>query len=291
MNAPDTAALDTAADNTSHQFGWQARLALRIENRNGRSALTHRLHHGPLRVQKALYPEGDAVCQLLLLHPPAGIAGGDQLSINIEVLAGAHAQITTPGAGKWYRSKGPTATQTIALHVAADAALEWLPQEVIVFDQAKAIASTIITLEENARAIGWDIVCLGRRASGETFDTGSFRQSLRLQRADGYPLWQESMHLHGADASLHATVGLGGASVFGVMWIAGCKPDPALTEALRGLPIQDGVCAVSALPDVTLVRAVANCAENLRACFEAAWAIARPTLMQRVAIPPRIWRT
>jgi urease accessory protein len=291
MNAPISVSLDNSATDHSHQRGWQASLALRIESRAGRSALTHRLHQGPLRVQKALYPEGDAVCQLLILHPPAGIAGGDQLTLITDVGAGAHAQITTPGAGKWYRSKGPQATQDIHLSVAAGGMLEWLPQEVIVFDQAQAQATTIVSLAEGARAIGWDIVCLGRRASGEQFASGTFRQRLRLQRPDGQPLWQESMHLNGSDLALQSTVGLGGANVFGILWLVGGSANTAFLDALRRLNIHDGICGVSALPHVTLLRAVANSAEDIRTYFEAAWALARPHVMQREAIAPRIWRT
>src|ERR1700712_4340520 len=111
MNAP----LPTHLAEQTHSTGWQASLDLRVERRGNRSALTHNLHYGPLRVQKALYPEGDEVCQILILHPPAGIAGGDQLRINLDVGNGAHAQVTTPGAGKWYRSLGPMATQRIHL--------------------------------------------------------------------------------------------------------------------------------------------------------------------------------
>src|SRR3954470_9058453 len=87
--------------------GWQAELALDFERRQTRTVLAGRRQNGPLVVQKALYPEGDAVCHAIVLHPPAGIAGGDQLRIEARARAGAHALLTTPGAGKWYRSAGP----------------------------------------------------------------------------------------------------------------------------------------------------------------------------------------
>ncbi|HSD38254.1 MAG TPA: urease accessory protein UreD [Rhodocyclaceae bacterium] len=287
MNAPLPTLL------TEHKQGsnWQASLALRVERRGARSALTHNLHQGPLRVQKALHPEGDDVCQVLILHPPAGIAGGDELRIDLKVAHGAHAQVTTPGAGKWYRSLGPTATQRVHLDIAENAVLEWLPQEVIVFDRAIADTETIVTLALGAKAIGWDLVCLGRTASGERFKQGSYRQRFRLQRPDGSPLWRETMHLQGSDAAMSSKLGLAHHTVFGTLWLAGIKPDAALLEALRGLSIAQGTCGVSALPDVTAVRLVSNSSEAARRYFEAVWALARQHILQRAPMPPRIWRT
>jgi len=287
MNAPLTP--DTLTSTASQ--GWQASLALRVEQQANRSVLAHNLHKGPLRVQKALYPEGDDVCQILMLHPPAGIAGGDQLRITLHVEPGAHAQLTTPGAGKWYKSIGPLATQDISLNVASGAVLEWLPQEVIVFDQAHAQASTTISLAEGARAIGWDLLCLGRTASGEKFERGSFRQRIRLQRPDGTPLWQESMHLRGADEAMQSAVALGGHTVSGTMWIAGQAPDASLIEQLRAVTISKGTCGISALPHVTLVRVLSHSSEAARQYLEAVWAVARPHVLQRTAIKPRIWST
>ena len=85
---------------------WRATLDLRFERRALSTALVHNSHSGPIRVQKALYPEGAHCAHALLVHPPAGIASGDELSINVRAAAQAQVQLTTPGAGKWYQSFG-----------------------------------------------------------------------------------------------------------------------------------------------------------------------------------------
>ena len=129
---------------------WEAEIALGFTRLDSGTVLSERRHRGPLRVQKALYPEGRDVCQTILLHPPSGIAGGDRLHIAVNVGPQAHAQITTPGAGKWYRSGGEDAAQTLAFTVGADAILEWLPQETIVFDGAQARMETQVSLAADA---------------------------------------------------------------------------------------------------------------------------------------------
>jgi len=134
---------------------WKAELHLEFERREGRSILAKRRHDGPLVVQKPLYPEGDAVCHAIVVHPPAGIAGGDELEIGVRAAEGAHALLTTPGAGKWYRSGGAWARQRIEFDARDGACIEWLPQETIVYDGALAGIRTEVRLAGSARFIGW----------------------------------------------------------------------------------------------------------------------------------------
>ena len=163
-----------------HSPSWHAELHLGFASHGERTALRENRHCGPLRVQKALYPEGAGVCQAILLHPPSGVAGGDHLAISATVEAGAHAQLTTPGAGKWYRSGGAEASQTINFSLAEGATLEWLPQETIFFDGARARLETRVLLAADSRFIGWDILCLGRAAAGELFENGRFDLFFRV---------------------------------------------------------------------------------------------------------------
>jgi urease accessory protein len=269
--------------------GWRAHLELSFAQRDAGTVLARRSHRGPLVVQKPLYPEGREVCQAIVVHPPGGIAGGDALSLCVEVGAAAHTLITTPGASKWYRSAGPEATQGVRLTVERGAVLEWLPQETIVFDGARASLRTQVELEQEARFIGWEVVCLGRIASGERFRTGLLAQVNEI-RQGGTPLFGEYARVEGGSPVLQARSGLAGHPVSGVVLAAGHDLDRAVRERLRALdPGGDALAGVTALPGVTIVRYLGRSAQAARAYFERAWALLRPALAGRDAVAPRIW--
>src|SRR5437660_4919808 len=115
---------------------WKASLSLSFARDENRCVLAKRSHEGPLVVQKPLYPEGVEVCHAIVVHPPGGIAGGDELALDVRCERGSHALLTTPGASKWYRSAGTWARQSLHFKIAGT--LEWLPRETIVFDGALA---------------------------------------------------------------------------------------------------------------------------------------------------------
>ena len=111
---------------------WHARLQLDYTLEGTRTVARH-AHNGPLRILQSLYPEGDAVCHNVLVHPPGGLVGGDLLDIRVQAHAGAHGLITTPGATRFYRSAGPLAEQRLCARLEDGARLEWLPLETIAY--------------------------------------------------------------------------------------------------------------------------------------------------------------
>jgi len=289
-----TAAMNAAADHALQRdavrAGWSGELSLGYERRGGRTVLARRLHRGPLVVQKSLYPEDDALCQNIVVHPPAGIVGGDRLALDVSVLALAQAQLTTPGAAKWYRSAGAPAQQRLAFAIGSQALLEWLPQESIVFDGAIAELGTRVVLQRDAAFIGWDIVCLGRRHAGEEFRHGRMRQEVVIVR-DGTRQWIERSLIAGGASLMSAQVGLNRQPVFGTFLAAAPQVPEHLIAACREVTCEDGESAVTRLPGLLIARYRGASAEAARHYFGVLWGRARPALTGREAVTPRIWNT
>jgi urease accessory protein len=266
---------------------WQARLELGFRQAGGRTVLAHRRHLGPLVVQRPFYPEGP-ICHVYLVHPPGGIVGGDALSLQVEVEPQAHALLTTPAATRFYRA-GPHPRATLAQHLLVrDGALEWLPQETIVFEGARAHSTTRVELSGEARFLGWEIACLGRPAIGEGFASGELAQDFCLYK-DGVPLLLDRLRLAGGSPALAGPWGLGGYQAMGTLLMYPAR-DLDLAP-LRQLASADARHAMSVVDGVLVCRAVAAQAEALRGLFTALWLELRESLLGRTAVAPRIWAT
>lgn len=258
------------------------------------SRLVHRAHFGPLRVQKALYPEGPSACHAIIVHPPGGVVGGDELRIAAEVGADAHAVLSTPGAAKWYRANGQVSTQHLELRVQAGAALEWMPQETIFFNEADVLLDSTVRLAGDARYLGCEILCFGRSAHGERFERGRVRQRLRIER-DGRPLWLEQGMLAGGSAAMDSPLGLAGqtvcASLVAVGATLGSESMAALRTACREAAAGHGSTGATQMKSVILVRYLGHSSEAARHAMLAAWQQLRPALIGRAAPELRIWHT
>ncbi len=280
--APASSALQT------QPAAWLAELKLAFSSEAGRTVLRHR-HQGPLRIQKALYPDGPHCCHAIVVHPPGGIAAGDQLTIEINVDQAAHALVATPAASKWYGSwAGQQARQTVSMNL--QGRIEWLPAETIVFDGACAQSVIDIKAGPHASMIGWDQVVFGRQASGERFLDGCFDQTLRVQ-IDQQCVWVDRLRLRGCDPLFDSPIGLNGFHALATWWAIAPAQDPWSDETLESLRQGAPELAFTRLHPRLLVARMLGPAIELSSPLVRAWSVLKQSNWGLEAQPLRLWAT
>ncbi len=276
-------------------MGWQGHLSLHYRVQQGRTVALDR-HSGPLRVLQRLYPEGDAICHHVLVHPPGGLVGGDELQLDVQLDAGSHALITTPGATRCYRSDGLPAAQRVNLRLAAGTRLEWLPMETIAHPGCQGANHVTLDLAPGAEMMGWDLLALGLPASDAPFDSGCYTQHLQWPG-----VWLERARIDALDrVLLNSPLGLAGRRVLGTLWWASGKPlsreqQQTLLEGARAAGAASPLAATAGCtsPDdrLVLLRVLAHQVEPAMALLQAVRAAWRQARWGLQAQAPRLWRT
>ncbi len=274
---------------------WHAHLSLDYQLEAGRCVVRHR-HDGPLRILQSLYPEGDAVCHNVLVHPPGGLVGGDTLDIAVEVGAGAHGLLTTPGAAKFYRSAGETALQRTRLALQAGARLEWLPSEAICYHDCIAENRLQFELAPGAELIGWDVTALGLPHAGKPFERGVLHQHLEMPG-----VWLERARIDASDRLLmDGALGLAGRRCIATLYFAtgdrlARTRRERIVDAARQVADAHALRATAGVtsPDTRLVvvRALAPMVEPAMDLLKQIWVAWRREAWNMTATRPRIWAT
>lgn len=273
---------------------WHAELALDYTHEAGRSVARF-LHKGPLRVLHSLYPEGDAICHNVLVHPPAGLVGGDTLALTVQVATGAHGLVTTPGATRFYRSEGAPALQHTRLQLAAGARFEWLPLETLCYSGCIAENRLELALAPGAECMGWDVTALGLPGAGQPFADGSLLLHTELPG-----VWLERGHVRARDTRLlHSPLGLAGRHCMATLFFAAGSPlartrrDAALDcarQVLAGNALETTAGATSPNPQVVVVRVLAPMVEPAMAVLRPVWQAWRAHFWGLQAPLPRTWK-
>ena len=272
---------------------WHAKLALNYALHAHKTSV-HFTHDGPLRILKSLYPEGPGICHNVLVHPPGGLVGGDVLDIDVEVEAGAHALVTTPGATRFYKSNGLQALQRTKLKLHAGARLEWLPLEAIAYNACDAINHLEFDLAEDAQLLTWDVTALGLPLAAQPFEDGVFEQHIEwpgrfLER--GVVNAQDDLLLNG-------DLGLAGHRCLASLIFASGTPiaraqREALLEAsheLLGTTPEDVWSGVTSPNENMLVlRGVSPVVEPVMMLWKTMWMLWRKELWGLEGTAPRIW--
>lgn len=218
----------------------------------------------------------------VFVNTAGGIAGGDRFDIDIAAGDGAHLTVTTAAAEKIYRSHGPEAQVNIALRAGADARLAWLPQETILFDQARVERRIDIDLSHSASLLLCEIAVFGRAAMGEVMARGSFTDRWRM-RIGGKLAFAETVRLEGDIATKLASraVANGGAAIGTALVVPG---DESIVARIREVSDAFGAeVGVSAWNGFAIARFCAQDAARLRADMMKVLGCVSPSGL------PRLW--
>ncbi|MFY0691151.1 MAG: urease accessory protein UreD [Paracoccaceae bacterium] len=189
---------------------------VKMQRVRGRAAVGLRAGQGGTRLEdlhqsgsaKAMLPRvAGPVPEVVFLNTSGGITGGDRLDYAVTLAPGAQAVATTQTAERAYQSPGDTGHIGTHMVLGAGAALDWLPQETILFEGSDLSRHLRVELSgAEARFLFVEMLVLGRKAMGEDIsclcltDRREVRRDGRLIYLETSDLAQDSLGARGHPA-------------------------------------------------------------------------------------------
>jgi urease accessory protein len=206
-----------------------------------------------------------AAMEAVLINTAGGLTGGDDMRWSAELGAGGKLTLTTQACERIYRSLGGPARVQTNLTVCANAHLDWLPQETILFAASHLNRRIEIDLASGASLTAIEAVLLGRDAMGEIALDAKLHDNWRIRR-NGRLLHAEATRLEGTLSERNGISLLAGKRAFAT--IVHISPDAdqcfARLSAVRNLISEEAEVAVSAIGERLVVRALAQSGLALR---------------------------
>jgi urease accessory protein len=268
------------------RIGRDGKLSLCFARRGPRTQLVRSSFTLPLQVLAPLNMEDGAV-YLSLLNPTGGVLGGDRLTTEIALEAGAHAILTTPSATRVYRADDRLAIQDTAICMGEGATLEYFPDHLIPHPGAALRQSLRVEIATHARALLWDAMACGRVARNERWKFREIVSDIEVL-VRGKTVWLSRTKIN-PDALSPERIGVAEAYAYSgslAILADGFTQWPQLiaevNERFAAFPeVHGGVSKLAG--EGCLVRLWANSAIELTGIGAALWAVARALVL---GLPP-----
>ncbi|MDE3177262.1 MAG: urease accessory protein UreD [Pseudomonadota bacterium] len=261
----------------------RAQLRLAFARAGARTQAARMFETGGWRLR---FPRARETCEAVIVNTGGGMAGGDQVRIEVEAGPGACAVVTSQSQEKIYRADGLASEIHTSLEVAEAATLIWAPQETLLFEGARLQRRLEARVAPGATLTIIEAVAFGRLAHGETQVDAALHDRWRLWRGDRL-VFAEALRIERAGATLdRIAVGAGARAL---ATLAQIGPDAAarlepLRERLAAIEADGGFEAGASCVDGVLVaRLLSPSPQRLRQGLIAAW----PVLTGQDA--PRVW--
>ena len=258
--------------------------------KDGQTRLQHLYQSDPLRV---LFPQpATADIPVAVISSTAGgLVGGDRLDIRVDLASDCSAMATVQAAEKVYRSSGPDSHIAVELKADSGSWLEWLPQETILFEQARLRRKTNVHMAADARLLAGEMLVLGRLAGGETFSEGLLRDAWEV-RVDGRLIWADALLLEqDIPRVLDSPAGFAGQRACATAIYVGSDAAQQLPLARELMGTPDGLkVGVTCMDGLLLMRWLGSDPLLLRQHFGRFWGGFRQQVGGLPGKLPRLWQ-
>lgn len=139
------------------------------KNDSGKTILGKLYSESPLHAQKTLHYDDSDLAYLYIVSTSGGILQGDRYRIDINMREDTQAHITTQGATRVYSMNSNNATQMINITVGKNAYLEFIPDQIIPYQNSRFYQKLSLNVHDDSTMIYSEIITPGRVAMGESF--------------------------------------------------------------------------------------------------------------------------
>ena len=237
---------------------------LAVRSLDGRTRLGRLYQEGAAKIRLPKTHAGNAL-DAVLINTAGGLTGGDRFDWSIDIGKGARTVITTQACEKIYRASSDRAEIDVAITVGAEAALAWLPQEIILFDRAALERRLTIELAPDTGLLLVEPVIFGRQAMGEAVRKAWLRDRWRIRRG-GRLLHAEDLRMRGdIEPTLRRHSVTGGAIAIATLLLVHSDVADLIEPLRRAIGESGGVSAIrSSAGDRLVARLTAGSGFDLR---------------------------
>ncbi|WP_217994676.1 urease accessory protein UreD [Alicyclobacillus kakegawensis] len=235
-------------DSEARSPKWTGRLRMELAERRGRTEIQSLVEEGALRLSRPVYGVGPDP-QLYLIHVGGGCVEGDVYELTVVCHTGSRAVLTTQSATKVYKSPVRPVTQSLAIELAPGGCLDFRPDVIIPYEDARYHQRTHVRMSSSARLLYSEILTPGWSADGQWFRYSECRSWLTVWVDDRPVLYDHQWLCPGATFS-----GLGqmeGYTHYGSLLVMGYElshpTHNVLAESVQNLGVQ-GCVGLSPLP-------------------------------------------
>ncbi|MFC5590070.1 urease accessory protein UreD [Sporosarcina soli] len=213
------------------------KLDIAFEPRRGYTRMPHVYQQPPLKASRELYEGKDPTATVYIMESSGGMVAGDRNDITVKLAPDSQARLVQQSALKIYPSHtGDTCFLTIDVELGERSRLEWMPEVLIPFEDAKFQVDTTLRIAGDATVIWGEIVAPGREKRGEIFAYQSFRSNFKIL-VENELLAFDTLHFSPRDVPFASIGVLEEAMYVGSIWLVSPKADDidvrALQETLR----------------------------------------------------------